>query len=651
MGHFSSSGTFGRNDVPTRNIVIADVNVDGAPDILVTNRGTPNAVYLNDGTGGFKEHRTFGSERDSTIAVAVADLNGDGSPDLVLANRDGQPNFVLFGEMREPFGTGSDETRGVAVGDMDGDGHLDIVTANIGERNGIYLGDGAGLFPRSRVFGREDGASYAVALSDLDRDGALDIVVVNAEQPNAVYFNGELREIAFGEPDHFSYGVAVGDLNGDDYPDVVVANSGAPNVVYFNSPAKRSSRNWPSFRGPNASGLADGLGLPTKWDGESSENVEWKTPIPGLGHSSPIIWEDRVFLTTAVSDNPDSIFVHGLDGRIDRRTDLSRHSFWVYCLDRLTGEVLWEREASRGVPKIQRHRKNSYASSTPVTDGEHVIAYFGSEGLFAYDFDGNLLWNQELGVIDAGASYDDTYDWGSASSPIIYKNLIFLLADQQEGRSFLAAFDVATGERVWQTPRDVMSSFSTPTIFEGPERVELVTNGADYMHGYDPLTGEELWSLAGSSRNTTPTPVVSGEHVFITSGYRIKPIFALRSGGQVAWSSEQGGSYMTTPVAYDGYLYTCQNNGVVSCYRASSGERVYQKRVAAGAFSASPVASDGKLYFTSEDGEIYVVRAGPEYELLETNRMGEVCMATPAAAKGQLLVRTQHHLFSIREFP
>ena len=648
-GHFSLSGSFGRADVPTRNLVVADIEGDGTPDILVTNRGAPNFIYFNDGRGSFARSATFGSERDATIAVAAFDLNGDGTLELALANRDGQGNFVLLGDERVAFGTGSDETRGIAVGDMDGDGHLDLVAANIGEPNGIYYGDGAGGFPRQRLFGREDGKSYAVALADLDLDGSLDIVVANNGQPNAAYFNESLGEHRFGEAADASYGLALGDVNGDGYPDVVVANSGSANVVYFTVPAERAARNWPGFRGPNASGLADGLDLPEKWDGESSAHVEWKTRIPGLGHSSPIFWDDRIFLTTAVSDNADSIFVHGLDGRIDRRTDLSRHSFRVYCLDRRSGAVLWEREASSGVPAIQRHRKNSYASSTPTTDGERVIAYFGSEGLYAYDFEGALLWKQDLGTVDAGASYDDTYDWGPASSPVIYQNLVILLVDQQQGRSFMAAFDVETGEPVWRIGRDVISSFSTPALFEGPDGVELVTNGAEWMHGYDPHTGVELWRLFGSSKNTTPTPVVSGDRVYITSGYRIKPIFALRQGGEVAWSTESGGSYMTTPIVYRDYLYTCQNNGVLSCYRASSGERVYQKRVASGAFSASPIASDGKLYITSEDGDIYVVRAGPEYQLLQTNRMGEVTMATPAAAEGQLLIRTQHHLFSIRD--
>lgn len=416
------------------------------------------------------------------------------------------------------------------------------------------------------------------------------------------------------------------------------------------------AENWPSFRGPNAEGIADGLDLPTRWDADTGTNVDWKTAIPGLGHSSPVVWEDRVFLTTAVSDDPHSIFVHGIDGRIDRRSDVSIHSYYVYAIDRTTGKILWEREAYRGVPRIQRQRKNSYASPTPVTDGTHVIAYFGSEGLYAYDLDGKLLWKRDLGVIDAGASYDDTYDWAPASSPILFDDLVILLADQQAGRSFLAAFHVETGETVWRVARDVISSFSTPSLYRGKERVELVTNGAEIIHGYDPRTGKELWRLSGSSKNTTPTPVVWNDLVFVVSGYRIKPIFAIRPGGNgditgsafVAWSSTRDGSYMTTPIAYRDYLYTLQDNGVLSCYRARSGERVYQTRVVAGAFSASPIAADGRLFLSSEDGEVYVVRAGPEFELLETNVMGEVVMATPAAAKGQLLIRTQHHLYSLR---
>jgi outer membrane protein assembly factor BamB len=421
------------------------------------------------------------------------------------------------------------------------------------------------------------------------------------------------------------------------------------------------AQQWPSFRGPKASGIADGLDLPTTWDAEAGENVLWETAIPGLGHSSPVVWGDRVFLTTAVSEDPNSIFIHGLDGKIDRRTDLSPHSWRVYALDGSSGAILWQREAHAGTPRIQRHRKNTYASATPVTDGKHLVVWFGSEGLHCYDLDGRLLWKQELGVMDAGASYDDTYDWGIASSPIIHENLVIVLADGQ-GDSFIAAFDLRTGKRAWRTSRDVISSFSTPTVHDGPPRAELIVNGAQKVHGYDPQTGRQLWELRGSSKNTTPTPIVAHGLFFVVSGYRVKPIFAIRPGASgditpeegtrtnefVAWSSDRDGSYITTPIVYGDYLYTCQNNGVLACFRARTGERVYRQRVAAGtAFSASPIAADGRLYFTSEDGEVYVVRAGPRYELLATNRMGDVCMATPAVSQGQIIFRTLRRLVAV----
>lgn len=422
--------------------------------------------------------------------------------------------------------------------------------------------------------------------------------------------------------------------------------------------------NWPSFRGPNASGIADGQSPPTSWDAETLENVRWKTPIPGLGHSSPIVWGDRVFLTTAVSEDPNSFFRHGLDGRIDRRTDRSSHTWLVYSIDRRSGEIIWAREAYKGAPRIQRHPKNSYASATPVTDGQHLVVLFGSQGLYCYDLDGRLLWKRDLGAIDAGASYDVTYQWAAASSPIIYRNLVIVQADQQQG-SFIAAYDIETGEQVWHTRRDVISSFSTPTIHEGRARAELIVNGAEKIFGYDPLSGKALWMMYGSSNNTTPTPVVAHDLFFVTSGYRTRPIFAIRPGATgdislkdgarsndyVAWSSPRDGPYMVTPIVYGGYLYVISFNGVLTSFKARTGERVYRLRLGnvGGAYSASPVAADGRIYFTSEDGEIYVVNAGPEYELLEVNQMGEICLATPAISEGQIFIRTTRHLFAMED--
>ncbi len=432
------------------------------------------------------------------------------------------------------------------------------------------------------------------------------------------------------------------------------------------APARQADArfNWPSFRGPNASGIADGQAPPIRWNVETRENFAWKTPIPGLGHSSPILWNDRLFLSSAISSDPNSVFKFGRDGSIDRRTDTSEHVWTVYALDRRSGEIVWEREAYRGVPLIQRHPKNSYASATPVTDGEHLVVLFGSEGLYCYDLDGTLLWTRDLGPIDAGASYDDTYRWGSASSPIIYRGLVIVQADQQRD-SFIAAFDVSSGEEVWRTPRDVISSFATPTVYDNGARAELIVNGAEKIYGYDPLSGEPFWMLRGTSFNTTPTPVVANDLFFVASGYRTRPIFAIRPGASgdislpenetanefVAWSSPRFGPYITTPLVYRNYLYVVSSQGVVTVFHAETGERIYQARLGnfGGSYSASPVAAEGYIYAASEDGDVFVFTAGEEHELVAVNRVGEVILATPAISEGQIFVRTTRHIFAFQK--
>ena len=427
-------------------------------------------------------------------------------------------------------------------------------------------------------------------------------------------------------------------------------------------PAERFQ--WPSFRGPAASGVADGQNPPTAWDAETGHNVLWSTPIPGLGHSSPIVWGDRIYLTTAVSEDPASVFRYGTDGRQDRRSDRSPHAWWVYAIDRPSGEVVWARQTSHASPIVQRHPKNSYASATPATDGEHVVVLVATGGLFCYDFDGELLWDLDLGPLDAGAVYDTAYQWGAASSPIIWQDMVIVQADQQEG-SFIAAFDIDTGAQVWRTPRDLISSFSTPTIHVGAGRTELVTNGAGTMLAYDPASGKELWRMSGSSMNTTPTPVSARGLVYVTSGYRTRPIFAIRGGASgdislaegassnthVEWSSPRDGPYIASPLVYGEYLYVVSSNGVLTVFHAGTGERIYKRRIGdtGGAYSASPIAADGRIYLTSEDGDIFVVRAGPEYELLSKNRMGEVCLATPAISEGQIVIRTAGHLLALAD--
>lgn len=451
---------------------------------------------------------------------------------------------------------------------------------------------------------------------------------------------------------------------------LIAGDGRAPAVVGAPSPAARQSGGgeWPSFRGLNASGVAEGYPTPTRWDATRGVHLAWKTPIPGLAHSSPVVWGDRVFVTTAVSSDPKPYFRPGLYGDVDSADESSRHSWRVYALDRRTGKVLWERTAYEGVPRIKRHIKSSHANSTPVTDGRRLVALFGSEGLYCYDLEGKLLWKQDLGVLDAGWFYDPSYQWAPGSSPVIYGDLVIVQADIQKG-SFIAAYDLKDGRRRWITPREEIPSWGTPTVVDGPQGPEVVTNATRRIRGYDPLTGAELWRLSGNSEITAPTPVAALGLVFVTSGYRpIQPIYAIRPGGRgdislksgqsqsdhIAWSRSRGGPYMPTPLVYGDHLYTLSNNGVLTCYKAASGEEVYKQRVVegqGGAYSASPVATNGKLYLSSEDGDIHVVRAGPVFQLMASNPMGEVLMASPALSRGALIVRGLHHVFAIEERP
>jgi outer membrane protein assembly factor BamB len=427
------------------------------------------------------------------------------------------------------------------------------------------------------------------------------------------------------------------------------------------------AQNWPQFRGPGATGVAEGSPQAAKWDASTQTNVRWKTPIPGLSHSSPVVWGNKVFVMTAVSSGTDEK-KFGLYGDVKPVKEDPKHTYKVYAVDKRDGNILWERIAFEGIPKVKRHPKSSHAASTPVTDGKYLIALFGSEGLFAYDLNGKQLWKQDVGVLDAGWFYDVDYQWEYASSPIIYKNMVIIQADIQKD-SFIAAYDIKNGKLLWKTPREgELPGWGSPTVYEGKTRAELVTAGAKAVRGYDPLTGKELWKLGPMAEIATPTPFAAHDLIYVTSGYRpIQPIYAIKPGASgdltlkekqtssefIAWSKDRGGPYMPTPIVYGDLLYTCSNQGVLTAYNAITGERVYQERLGGtgGAFTASPVASDGKIYLSSEDGDVFVVKAGPKYELLSKNPVGEVMMATPAISDGLLIVRTVSHLFAFGEAP
>jgi outer membrane protein assembly factor BamB len=423
------------------------------------------------------------------------------------------------------------------------------------------------------------------------------------------------------------------------------------------------SADWPSFRGPLASGVADNQRLPESWDGTKGVNVKWKVPIPGLAHSSPILSGDRVFVTTAVSSLPNATFKPGLYGAGTASEDQSVHRWQVISLDRKSGKILWTRTAYEGTPKEKRHIKSTYASSSPATDGKVVVALFGSQGLYAFDFSGKLLWKKDLGRIDAGAYDDASYEWGTASSPVIHQNMVIVQCDQQKN-SFLLAVDINSGETLWKTEREELPSWATPNVLVRGNNAELITNAPNLIRGYDPRTGKELWRLGGSSKITAPTPIFAKDLIFVASGRRPEaPIFAIRPGANgditlgrressssaVAWRKQQRGSYMPTPIVYGDLFYVIGNAGVFDCYDAVSGEEIYRERIPhqGSGFSASPVAADGKIYLSSEDGDIFVVETGRQFKLAGRNAMGEPLMATPAIGDRTMYVRGERHLFAI----
>ena len=425
-------------------------------------------------------------------------------------------------------------------------------------------------------------------------------------------------------------------------------------------PAARSSH-WPSFRGDRATGVADGVPTATEWDVASGKGIAWKTPVPGLAHSSPVVWGDRVFLTTAVRKEGEAELKVGLYGDIQPVADEGEHLFQVLCLDKKDGKILWTQTAFDGSPRYPRHTKGSFAASTPATDGEHVVAFFGTEGLYAYDFAGKLLWKKDMGDLDSGYYMVPAASWGFASSPVIHEGLVLVQCDVQKG-SFLAALDVGDGKEVWRVTRDEVPTWSSPTVDVREGRAQVICNGYKHIGGYDLKTGKELWKLEGGGDIPVPTPIVAGDLVYITNAHgQMAPILGIDANAKgelsldpeksefMRWSELRKGNYMQTPLVYGEFLYCCNDSGILTCLDAASGEEVYRQRLGSGrsGFTSSGVAADGKLYFASEEGEVFVVKEGFEFEQLAQNDLGEECMASPAISDGMLLYRTRGQLIAI----
>jgi outer membrane protein assembly factor BamB len=438
-------------------------------------------------------------------------------------------------------------------------------------------------------------------------------------------------------------------------------------TVSFLKPVPCAGQDWPSFRGLSANGIAEGYQVPVKWDIEQSENILWKTKIPGLGHSSPIVWGNRIFITTAVKDNGESTLKVGLYGDVKSAKEENIFKWYVYCIDRKNGNILWKRLSYTGKPKVKRHPKASHASSTPCTDGNYIVAFFGSEGMYCYDMEGNLIWKKDLGELDWGFFRSPAAQWGGGSSPVIHQQKVILQCDVQKN-SFIAAFDLKNGNQIWKTARDDVPTWGTPTIYAGGEFSQVIVNGFKHIGGYDISTGKEIWKMRGGGDIPIPTPIVAHDLIYITNAHgRKSPVYAIRlsasgdisldenesSNKDIAWSYSKDGNYIPTPIIYNDYLYCCSHKGKMSCLEAGTGKLLYRENLGSSsvAMSASPVAADGKIYCTAENGDIYVVEASPEFKLTGINKMNEICMATPAISRGTMFFRTRQHLVAIAERP
>jgi outer membrane protein assembly factor BamB len=427
-------------------------------------------------------------------------------------------------------------------------------------------------------------------------------------------------------------------------------------VVLIAVSGAATAANWPQWRGANGSGISNEKNLPAEWT--PTKNIKWKTPIAGRGHSSPIVWGNKIFLTTAIEGEviPGAKAVkHTSEGREFLHPDSvgadHKHTFKVIALDRNTGKILWETVAWEGTPYDNRHRKSSYAASTPATDGKLVYAFFGTEGLYAYDYNGKLAWKAQLGNLG-------TVGMGTGTSPILYENLVIVQCDEENGESsFIVALDKKTGKEVWRTPRKVQVSWSTPLLVRAATRAELITSGTELVISYDPATGKELWRHKGVESNAIPSPVANNDMVFIVAGFPAKIAMAIKLGGNgdltgtpnVPWTYAKGTAYVPSPILYGDYLYLTTDRGILTCIDAKTGEVKYEGgRIPIPAtFTASPVAFEGKILMTSEDGDTFIVRAGPKHEIIGTNSIGEAVYASPAVADGRVFIRGEKNLYCI----
>ena len=423
-----------------------------------------------------------------------------------------------------------------------------------------------------------------------------------------------------------------------------------------------SGQQWAGFRGTLASGVFENAGLPENWNVKEKKNVKWVVEIPGLGLSCPVIWGNKVFITSAISRTDSSGLKTGIFGDVESVGDNAEHQWKIFCFDRNSGRLIWEKTAHTGVPKIRRHPKSTHANCTVTADGRHVIAFFGSEGLYCYDMDGRLIWKKDFGILRSAFFSAPSAEWEFASSPVLYQNRVIVQCDVLEN-SFLAVLDAETGNELWKVERNDYPGWATPNIYLKEGRPVVVVNGFKHMGGYDFETGKEIWNMSGGGDIPIPTPVIGENLIYFNSAHgRQSPIFAVKkeavgditlaenqvSNDFVAWSLPRAGSYMQTMILYEGLLYNCEWNGSISCFDALTGQRIYRNKLGvANSFTASPVIADHKLYISDDEGTVYIVQTGKDFKLLNTSSLEDVCMTSPAIAQGLMIFRTQHYMIAV----
>lgn len=470
--------------------------------------------------------------------------------------------------------------------------------------------------------------------------------------------------------------------------------------------ATEQGSRWPQFRGPDGLSLATENKIPSEWS--SQKNVAWKISIPGTGWASPIIWEDKLFVATAVTENQPKPSARGggpggpgrgegrrpgaegespranrgedngpapqadsnqpagpggegrprrgrgPGGGRDNAPPQAVYRWELMCLDVKTGKERWKKVALERKPTIPTHSTNTYASETPVTDGKNVFVYFGMIGLFSFDFDGNIVWQKDLGV------YPMMNGWGTGSSPVLVGDHLIIQCDNEES-SFIVGLDKKTGEEAWRKPRSEKSTWSTPFVWTHHGKTDIVALGEKKILGYEPSTGKENWELPGIGARCSSSPAATDDLLIVGGGGGMRgsgPLLAVNAkaadgmeNASIAWKKDNAGPPMASPLLYDGHVYVLeQRGGMISCYDAKSGEQVYYRQRLANArgFTSSPWASDGKIFCLDQDGQTYVVEAGPKFNLLGVNELDEMCWSSPAIANDSLYLRTVEHLYCIR---